>query len=67
MENGMKNFFFILGILTAGYLLLRYIIPLALKFIVWTLGVFLNIIVAIAVIALIVWLIAYISRSLGKY
>ncbi len=67
MNDSVRNFFFVLGIITAVYILLRFVIPLALKFIIWTLGLFLNIIVAAAVILVILWLIAYISRSMGKY
>lgn len=63
MQDGMKYFFYALGIITAIYLLFRYILPLAFKIIIWTFGVFFNILAVVLILLGIAWLVSYFSTS----
>jgi hypothetical protein len=63
MQDGMKHFFYALGIITAVYLFFRYILPLAFKIIMWTFGLFFNILTVVLILLGVAWLVSYFSRS----
>jgi hypothetical protein len=60
MGNSWKGVFYILGIIAAIYILIKYILPL----LIGTLSIILNIAMWVAIIFFVVILIAYIAKML---
>lgn len=66
MYDSGNRFLYIIGIIACIYVTARYLLPLALKVLVWLIGIVLYIAGAALLIFGILWLTGYISKSLKQ-
>lgn len=66
MNNSWKGVFFILGIITAIYLVFRYLLPVVFKMVGWVIGISLFVAMWIVIGFFVVILIGYIVRMVRR-
>lgn len=66
MYDSGNRFLYIIGIIACIYVTARYLLPLALKVLVWLIGIVLYIAGAALLMFGILWLTGYISKSLKQ-
>jgi len=66
MDDSLKKFFYIFGIIAAIYLLFRYIIPILFKVLGWIVGTLFTILLWVLVAVMIVAAVGYIIQLFKK-
>lgn len=66
MQDSTIKFFTALGIITAIYLLLRFVLPFILKAFFWIAEAFLYIIIIVLIILAVIWILGFILKTVKK-
>jgi hypothetical protein len=65
-DDTIRYALYILGVITAIYVVFKYVIPLVFKIVAGLFGIVFNIILFIAIVFGVVWAIGYLSKSMRR-
>ncbi|TAL36653.1 MAG: hypothetical protein EPN93_07455 [Spirochaetes bacterium] len=65
-EDTIRYALYILGIITALYIVVRYVIPLVFKIVAGLMGIVFNVVIFLAIVFGVIWGIGYLSKSMRR-